>query len=144
MAKYDWDKLTIEFVSRNYTLDEFSKLKNIPRGTLNRQSQKLKWYEKREQNGNETITKSFELITDDRAAQLAEQNQKDLSVAALLRDEIVRQVESGGLETKDIRALAGSLKDVQAVVRLALGASTENTDMNINTDFESWLNERIT
>lgn len=144
MAKYDWDKLTIEFVSSNYTVSEFAKLKNIPETTMIKAYRRYKWGEKRSENGQQMVGKAVEMVCDDRAAQLAEQNQKDLSVAALLRDEIVRQVGSGDLEAKDIRALAGSLKDVQAVVRLALGASTENTDMNINTDFESWLNERIT
>lgn len=144
MAKYDWDKLTLEFIASGLTIEDFAMVKKIPLGTVNKAASRYKWVEKRSETGKKTVEKSLEVVSDDRAAQLAEQNQKDLTAAALLRDKIMQMVQGGDLETKDVRALAGSLKDVQAVVRLALGASTENTDMNINSDFESWLNERIT
>lgn len=142
MAKYDWDRLTIEFVAGDWSVKEFADLKKIPETTMIKAYRRYEWGKKRSENGRQVVGKSLEMVCDDRAEELAKQNQRDLEAVAVAHAVIVRQLASERLKPADVRALAGSLKDLQAVARLALGATTENTNTNINLDFEAWLNER--
>lgn len=142
MAKYDWDKLTLEFIASGLTIEDFAVVKKIPLGTINKAASRYKWVEKRSETGKKVVGKSLEMVSDDRAEQLAQQNQRDLQGVETAYAVIMAKLASNDLKPQDIKALSGSLKDLQAIARLALGANTESTDMNISADFETWINER--
>lgn len=142
-VRRNWAELTVEFAASDMSLTDFAMAKKIPYDTIYKQSKKLNWSKKRQLNGEAMAKKSLEMVADTRAQQLAEQNQRDISAAKQIVDAILIKLSSSDLKPADIRALSGSLKDAQAVARLALGASTDNQDLNVVSDFESWLNERI-
>lgn len=142
MAKYDWQALTLAFVSQNGSLEEFAEKEKIPLSTINKKSAELGWLEKRKFFGSKTEVLSTEHLADERARLLVEQNRRDVHMARLGAEKLVEFLPLCE-KASDLKAWSGALKDVQAVARLALGASTENTDSRAVDDFEAWLNERV-
>lgn len=144
MAKYqkhNWEELEQEFIHSNDSFAEFAKKKGIIQRTVEQAGNRLQWTKKRENFRQLTSQKMLEKTVDERIKKLEEQAEKDLQAVNLAYDLIKEKLQEGMLEPKDIKQLTGSLKDIQAVARLALGANTEN--ININSDFETWLNDRI-
>lgn len=140
-SKYDWVALTAEFLASDLTIQEFAYVKKIPLGTINKKAAEYKWIDARKEAGRKTVEKSVDLVSDDRANQLVEQNQIDLSGARKVIAVVMQRLEDAeNLEMKDIRAGAAALKDAQYIARLALGA---NTEQSLSVSVEDWLNERV-
>lgn len=71
----------------------------------------------------------------DSAAELIRYNEQDLVAAKSLRAlaaKKMQQAQQGTLEARDLRSIAGAVESAQRIARLALGASTENTDTRIS------------
>jgi hypothetical protein len=67
---------------------------------------------------------------------LTKYNEQDLVAAKAMRALVAKQMmkaQDQELEPKDLRALSGALESAQRVARLALGASTQNTDSRTTT-----------
>lgn len=136
--KRDWDTLTFEYLAFDGTLEEFSKRKKIPLSTIRKQSSKLNWSNRKSENGTRVERKAEDLLIEDSAAKLAEQNARDLAAVEAVHNKAVEMLAVCD-KPSELRALSGVLKDMQAVARLALGVSTENANVNMVDDFESWL-----
>lgn len=140
-GKRDWEALEAAYVSGCLTLEGFAQAHGIPYDTVAKQAAKRKWQAKRQANGKAVASMALSLANDEAADELAAQNRRDVAAAAALHNKVCELI--GVAESaRDVRALAGALKDAQAVARLALGAATENGNVKVSLDFEEWLHER--
>ncbi len=142
MAKksYDWVAIKVQFINSSLSVQEFSDKYAIPYGSLKRQVTQGKWLDERSANNAEVIRKSSEISTDARALKLAQSDDDCVKTA----EEINRKLREL-LPTIDspmaLKALSGTLKDIQSVTRLALGASTDNQAVGSSSDFAKILEE---
>lgn len=142
MAKksYDWIAIKVEFLKSSLSIPEFSQRYDIPLGTLKKQVAQGKWLDERSEIGTDVVRKSTEIAADAKALKLAQVDADCVKTA----EEINRKLREL-LPTIDspmaLKALSGTLKDTQAVTRLALGASTENQSTQVVQDFSDWVKE---
>lgn len=138
----NWDTLTLEYLAFEGTLEEFAERKKIPLSTIRKQSAKLNWGNRKSENGTRVERTAEDLLIEDAATKLAEQNKRDCEAAEAVRNKALEFLPLCE-KAADVKAVAGALKDAQAIVRLALGASTGNSNVSVSGDFEAWVNARL-
>lgn len=141
-AKYDWVSLKYEYLSSNLDLVEFSEKKGIPYQTLSKWSSKEKWNEQREDLRKQTEKIMLNKIVIDRAFEIGQQNERDIKAVKRIYKLLELKLDNSELNLRDLKTISSSLKDLQAVARLALDASTDNTANVTLTSFEDWLDAR--
>ncbi|OOF62052.1 hypothetical protein [Rodentibacter pneumotropicus] len=140
MAKYDWTTIKTQFITSGLSIEEFAKQNAISVGTLRRQVSQGKWIEERDQIEIEVRSKAVEYVVNNRAARLAKFDDDCVELADDFRKKakaFLHQIDS----PMALKALTGAMKDTQAMARLALGASTENTATKEVSDFTDWIKE---
>lgn len=142
MAKksYDWVAIKVQFINSSLSTREFAEKYGIPFGTLTKQVAQGKWLDERISIGSDVEQKSIEYSVNNRAAKLAQVDDDCVKTA----EEINRKLREL-LPTIDspmaLKALSGTLKDTQAITRLAIGASTDNQAVGSPPDYAKWLKE---
>lgn len=142
MAKksYDWVAIKVQFINSSLSAKEFAEKYGIPYGSLSKQVAQGKWNDERKTVGKDTENKSIEYSVNNRAAKLAQIDDDCVKTA----EEINRKLREL-LPTIDspmaLKALSGTLKDTQAVTRLALGASTDNQAVDSSVNFAEILTD---
>lgn len=142
MAKksYDWVAIKVQFINSSLSTREFSEKYGIPYGSLSKQVAQGKWLDERKEIGKDTETKSIEFSVNNRAIKLAKVDDDYIELA----DDFLRKAKALLKEIDSpmaLKALTGAMKDTQAMVRLALGASTENQSKQDVSEFADWVKE---
>lgn len=139
----NWESLQLEFVSSNYSLLEFSRLREIPYSTLNRRAKKNNWLSLQKDYRNGITNGAMAYVRDIKTDALVEQCERDIEATRRIYALIMEYLERGGLKPNDLKTLTGAIKDIQTVARLALGASTENSANSSLIEFENWLGKKV-
>jgi formate dehydrogenase maturation protein FdhE len=139
--RIDWPTAKIEYVTNAaLTLADIATKYGVPEPATRKQAERNNWTEERAERGRILSQKVAEKSILDVVGELAKYNEQDLIAAKSLRalaGKRMQQANQGAaLEPKDVRALAGAIESAQRIARLALGASTENTDTRI-TEIDS-------
>ena len=136
--RYDWTKIKLDFIKSTLTVEEFGEKHGIPLGTLKRNVTKGGWIDERSATNEKVIRKSLERNADKKAERLSEFDDECVKIAQRINSTLV-QMLSGVENPQGLKAIAGTLKDTQAVTRLALGASTENKAIENGFDRDEWI-----
>lgn len=142
MAKNDWVTLEAEFIASSMTLRQFADSKGIKPSTVMMQASKRDWDKKREQKRAELSMRASEKRDAVVVGELAKFNEDDLKVAKAIRSQVASSIKAAQ-ESKTpihpvaLRALAGAAEVSQRMGRLALGASTSNTQVDGQMEVKS-------
>lgn len=144
MAKksYDWVAIKVQFINSSLSISDFSERHNIPFGTLKKQVAQGRWLDERSVIGTEMVRKSTEISIESKALKLAQVDGDCVKTAEEINKklrELLPTIDS----PMALKALSGTLKDTQSVVRLALGASTENQATGSVKSFDDWVKEQL-
>ena len=127
--RIDWPAAKAEYVNNAaLTCADIAKKYGAHEGNVRQRAARENWTAERSQKTAILLQKVTEKSVLDTVAELIKYNEQDLVAAKALRGIAARQMQNPSLEPKDVRALAGALESAQRVARLALGASTANTD----------------
>lgn len=144
MKRIDWPAAKNEYVNNaKLTYAEIAKKYRTTPGSVEQRAFREHWTAERAQRAKIL----FETVRDksilDTVSELARYNEQDLAMAKVLRAAAARLIQDKDEELgpKDIRFLAGAVESAQRIARLALGASTENTDTRI-TEIDSMTPEQ--
>jgi hypothetical protein len=159
VAKYDWDKLKVKYITGNYeSLKTFAEQENINYGFLRKKA--CDWQEEKEHARNIKVTKIVTKTIEKVAEREADRNARFLSVSDMAleaiedylkfkkyKDHVIKykyydmegkpkeeELTSVNLDVPDTRALANminSLEKIQRGQRLALGLDKEDNSTNV-------------
>lgn len=136
--RHDWTRIKLAFIKSTLTVEEFGEKHGIPLGTLKRKVTKDGWLGERSAANEKLIRKSLERTADKKAETLSEFDDDCVKIAKRINSTLVQML--GGVENpQGLKAIASTLKDTQAVTRLALGASTENKAIENGFDRDEWI-----
>jgi transposase-like protein len=129
--RIDWPAAHAEYVNNaGLTYADIAAKYGINPSALRMRAGREQWTDQRQAAQAKLLQKVTEKTIHDTVAELAKYNEQDLIAAKALRSLAARQMQAGNLEPKDVRALAGAIESAQRIARLALGASTENTELS--------------
>lgn len=130
--RIDWPSARAEYVNNaSLTYANIGQKYTVLETTVRKRASDENWTAERIARATALVQKATEKSILDSVAELTKYNEQDLIAAKSLRAlaaKKMQQVQQGTLEAKDLRALAGAVESAQRIARLALGASTENTD----------------
>ena len=127
--RIDWPSARAEYVNNAaLTYAEVAQKYGASPASVEKQAYRDNWTAERKARTQELSERVREKSIADTVSELTKYNEQDLVVAKNLRLIAARQMQQQNLEPKDVRALAGAIESAQRVARLALGASTSNTD----------------
>ena len=134
--RIDWPAAKIEYVTNAaLTLADIAAKYGTTMDATKQQCLRNNWVEERAERSRILSQKVTEKSILDIVGELAKYNEQDLIAAKSLRALAAKRMQSANqgqnLEPKDVRALAGAIESAQRIARLALGASTENTNTRI-------------
>lgn len=139
-VRRDWNEIRLNFINSDLSVERFAEKYEIPTGLLSRHVYKGKWMDERKAFREAVFHKRALATVDERVAQLAKVDESFIQTSEdMLKKarELLPTVES----PMALKSLAGTLKDLQVVMRLSLGASTENQATQVVQDFSDWLSE---
>ncbi|MEN9885464.1 MAG: hypothetical protein RL758_42 [Pseudomonadota bacterium] len=131
----DWNPIRLAYLHSNKTLAQVAKEFGVTPEAVEKRCEREGWAKLRRDASEAVGRAANEKIEAKRAEELAQQNDADLRVAKALRGQVVAAINSAAQNAKplrpvEIRQLAGAAAEIQKVVRLALGATTENTGVS--------------
>lgn len=102
---------------------------NVSVNTVRSRARRGKWQAERTARANLLQQSATQKSVSLAAAELVEFNRTDLLLAKALRAQAAKSLRAAGdkIAAKDLGQLAGAVESAQRVARLALGASTENS-----------------
>lgn len=128
---YDWLAIEAEFIGSRLSVEFFADEHNMPIGTLKRRVTSGKWLEKRAKLNEKAIRKNIDITAETKAERLSKFDDECLDIAEKLLESVKEQIKE--IENPNqLKSLSGTLKEAQAVARLILGASTDNTELQIS------------
>ena len=112
--------------------DIAAKYKTSP-SSVEKRAFREKWTAERAERMKILSERVREKTITDTVSELTKYNEQDLIAAKAMRGLVAKQMKDAQdqqrrIEAKDLRALAGAMESAQRIARLALGASTTNTD----------------
>ena len=125
----DWAKIKLEYVNGTMTLRDLAATHKIKAAGVMAKAAKEKWKDERKQLSAKVSKEAGAAIVEERAEELAKFNKDDLRAAKLIRAKAGNML-SAELSPQDLSALARVFEAAQKIGRLALGATTENTEIN--------------
>lgn len=136
-ATVDWSLLKHEFATGSMTLADLARSYGLKEGTVRSTASRHGWQEERDRVQRIAADKAIALATAKRAEKMAEVNEQDLKVAQSVKAQIARHLKAAHeaqvtIPPKDLRSLASAAEAAQRIARLALGATTENTQLSGN------------
>lgn len=142
MAKIDWSAVELAFINSHKSLKEIAEEFGVGYGNVRKRASDYNWQEKRNTSSQSVTKKVQEIAEETRVMQLEKFTQLDLDRVSALQSKmklLIDEIE----KPMDLRVLAASLKDLQSVYRLALGASTENQATGSVKSFDEWVKEQL-
>ncbi len=124
----DWAALKIEFVNGSATLRDTAKANSINESTIRNRAKKDNWQQERDTMRHNATLLASEILLEERVDLLAELNSIDLASAQALRDKANEMLQTVSTPN-ELKAIAGTFDSAQKISRLALGASTENSNV---------------
>jgi GAF domain-containing protein len=133
----EWNALRLKFVNGTMTLEELALENGIKPGTMRQYAARNGWREERDvltKNVAEVVARD---TTATRIKELSDFNDRDLQVARALRSQVAAhltkaQQDKATISPNDLNRLAQAAERAQKMGRLALGVSTENTELSGN------------
>lgn len=127
----DYEKIRIEYINSEVTLSSLAQKYGLTESALESKCWRDGWQEQRKELQAQVLQKANAELADKRAKELVEWNDSDLRVAKALRAKAVKYLldESITLSPMELRALATTVDSAQKIGRLALGVSTNNTEL---------------
>lgn len=108
----DWSKIKAEYIrDSSASYRKLAEKYGVPKTTLERKAKNEKWPELRRQRERKTETR----VVDACATKEAEQICKAYEAADLAINRIIRMLNSGDLDSKDLKSLTSALRDCAAV-----------------------------
>jgi homoaconitase/3-isopropylmalate dehydratase large subunit len=133
--RINWPAAKIEYVTNaSLALADIAVKYGAKLGAVKAQALRKNWVEERAERSRILLQKVAEKATRAGIDELAAYNEQDILAAKSLRDlasKRMQQAQNGKPTAQDLRCLAATVESAQRIARLALGASTENTDTRI-------------
>jgi hypothetical protein len=135
--RIDWLAARASYVNTAaLTYADIAKRFGINPSALRMRAGRENWTAERQAATAKLLQNVTEKTIFDTAAELVRYNEQDLQAAKALRALVAKKIQhtqqQGHIEARDLRSLAGAVESAQRIARLALGASTENTDARIS------------
>ena len=130
--KADWGKIQAEYVTGIMSMRDLAAAHGIKAAGLMARAVKEGWDELRKQHQTKVSTEAIQAAESDKAEELRIFNAQCIEAARLIRQKSWEMLGVGGNSPQDIRALASAIESAQKIGRLALGATTDNADLNLN------------
>jgi hypothetical protein len=131
-VKADWAKLQAEYITGIMSLRDLATNHGIKAAGVMARAAKEGWDDLRKQHQAKVSTEAIQSAEVDKAEELRLFNAQCLEAARLIRQKAWEMMGQGGNSPQDMRALASSIESAQKIGRLALGATTDNSDLNLN------------
>jgi hypothetical protein len=130
----DWAALQVEYVHGTMTMRDLADTHKIKAAGVMRRGANEKWDTKRKQESARVIKVSGDKLGEYRVDELVEFNETDLKIAKAMKHQIsvhisTAQKSNMAMSPTDIRTLMSAHESAQRVGRLALGVSTENSQV---------------
>lgn len=134
---YDWMAIKVDFVRNGLKPEKLIEKYVVSPHTLRRRIRLEGWVEARDEFHNSLKRELDNSSLDLRVAKLEQLNWDDLDVASRLRAQVVFALRASEdakkpIDPLSLRALAGVAESAQRIARLALGLSTQNTELSGN------------
>jgi transposase-like protein len=123
----DWEAIETEYVS-GAEYSELAQKYNVKEATIRQRAKRGDWSQTRHEVAKAVTEKVKETVIVTKAASLTELKEIDLTAAQSLRDKAALMMAEVSTPN-ELKALAGTLDIAQKISRLALGASTENSNV---------------
>ncbi len=132
--KADWLIIKAEYVNGTESVTDVAKRHNVSQAAANKRATREKWSEERLEKSKIVQKKADERLSAVRTEELAKFNEDDLLVARTIRSQVAAVINKAreakrDLDAKELRSLAGAAEAAQRIGRLALGASTQNSEV---------------
>jgi hypothetical protein len=127
----DWAKIKLEYVNGTMPLRTLAKRHKIKAAGVMARAAKGKWEDERKQLSAKISKAAGEVIAETRAEELSKFNKDDLRAARSIRAKAGNML-AAELSPQDLSALARVFEAAQKIGRLALGATTESTEVTTN------------
>ena len=124
----DWTAIKTEYIN-GAEYPALAKRHKIKEATLRQRASRNKWSQERQKASQAVTTKATAVLVESRAEQLANFNADDVRVAKAIRAKAAKLLQAA-TTPHELRALAGAFDSAQKIGRLALGASTENSNVS--------------
>lgn len=128
----DWGALRAEYINGTMSLRELAEANGIKAAGLMSRAAKEGWDAERKRFQAESSKRALELAADDRADRLAKFNDQDLKIAEALKAKAVALLKEAD-DSRELASLSKVFESAQRIGRLALGATTENTESVVMT-----------
>lgn len=127
----NYEPLRIEYINSEISIRELAERHNISESALEAKAYRDDWSEQRKKIQEEVLLKANSMLAEKRATELAEWNDRDLQVAKALRAKAVAYLtdSKADLNPAQLRQLATTIEASQKIARLALGVSTNNSEI---------------
>lgn len=127
----DYEPLRIEYVNSEITIRELCEKHGVSESAVEAKCYRDDWSEQRRKLQADVLQRVNEKLTDKRVQELSEWNDNDLKVAKALRAKAVNYLTNPEhkLSPMELRALATTLDSAQKIGRLALGVSTNSSEI---------------
>lgn len=128
----DWAKIRLEYINGTMSLRDLAKTHKIKAAGIMAKAAKQKWEEERKQLSAKISKAAGDIIAETRAEELSKFNKTDLKAATQIRAKAGSMLVRD-MSPQDLNSLASVFEKAQKIGRLALGATTENTEVaNLN------------
>jgi hypothetical protein len=125
----DWTALRVEYVHSSITMRELADKHSIKAAGVMRRAANEGWDAERKQESAKVIMASGAAAADNRIDELIKFNQDDIKVARAIRSKAAQMLNEADTPAA-LRSLASAFDTAQKIGRLALGASTENSNVS--------------
>jgi DNA-binding MurR/RpiR family transcriptional regulator len=137
-TKTDWNAVRMRYVQSNKTLAEVATEFGIHHAGVEKRAHREGWTDERQKLADSVRQQATSELVTQRAKELSKLNEDNLRVARAVQAQIGRHLQESQqnnqlIASRELRQLAGALAEVQKVARLALGASTDNHELNGGT-----------
>jgi len=124
----NWSKIKLDYINGTMSLRELAKSFKIKSAGVMAKAAKEKWEDERKQLSAKISKAAGDVIADVRAEELSKFNKDDLRAAKGIRAKAGNMLNVT-LSPQDLSALARVFEAAQKIGRLALGATTESTEL---------------
>lgn len=127
----DWAIIRSEYINSALTYGDLARKHKLNENTVRQRGNRDDWLSARNDVSLSVTREAVRRASEARVDELVKFNADDLKMARVIRARAA-QLMAGATNATELRALAGAVETAQKVGRLALGATTENTGVQLN------------
>lgn len=129
----NWQAAENEYIHGSFTYGEIARRYGVNEPAVRQYARRHDWKKKRRDLSQNVAENAQAIAIERRVNQLTQLNQDDIKISQAIRAQIAKVLSKAAIEDKtltpaELRSLTGAHESAQRVVRLALGASTENKE----------------